>query len=89
MARLKGSLSGAGGLSGSLSGKGVNMSGSVTPHYDAGPVEPYDGPYEFTPTNTTQTIPIRDKQAMANITIKPIPNNYGLITWNGSTLTVS
>lgn len=49
----------------------------------------YDGPYEWTPTNTAQTIPINGLQANANITINPIPSNYGLVTWNGSTLTVS
>lgn len=26
---------------------------------------------------------------LSSVTISPIPNNYGLITWNGSTLTVS
>ena len=48
-----------------------------------------DGAYEWTPTQSTQTIGIADKKALNNITINPIPQNYGLITWNGSTLTVS
>ncbi len=26
---------------------------------------------------------------LAEVTVSPIPNNYGLITWNGTTLTVS
>lgn len=51
--------------------------------------ETYDGPYEWTPSTETQTIPIKDKQATADITIQPIPNNYGLITYNGVTITVS
>lgn len=51
--------------------------------------EKYDGPYEWTPSKETQTIPIKDKQATADITIQPIPNNYGLITYNGVTITVS
>lgn len=51
--------------------------------------EKYDGPYEWTPSTETQTIPIKDKQATADITIQPIPNNYGLITYNGVTITVS
>lgn len=49
----------------------------------------YEGSYEWTPTQQTQTIPIADKKAITDITINPIPSNYGLITWNGSTLTVS
>ena len=28
-------------------------------------------------------------QMTDDVTIKPIPQNYGLITWNGSFLTVS
>jgi hypothetical protein len=49
----------------------------------------YDGPYEVTPNQTTQTLPTENKTLLHDITIKPIPSNYGLITWNGSTLTVS
>ena len=50
---------------------------------------PYQGPYEFTPTQSTQVVEIDGKRAEGNITINPIPSNYGLITWNGSVLTVS
>lgn len=52
-------------------------------------VEVYDGDYEFTPTDEPQTIAIENKRATQNITINPIPSNYGLITWDGATLTVS
>ena len=52
-------------------------------------VEIYDGEYEFTPTEDTQTISIENKMATQDITINPIPSNYGLITWDGSTITVS
>lgn len=51
--------------------------------------EIYDGAYEWTPTDALQTIEIANKKATDNIRINPIPSNYGLITWNGSTLTVS
>lgn len=50
---------------------------------------PYEGEYIFTPTQDTQTVPIGGYVATQNITINPIPSNYGLITWNGATLTVS
>lgn len=49
----------------------------------------YEGAYEITPSSETQTIPIANHIASQNITVNPIPSNYGLITWNGSTLTVS
>lgn len=49
----------------------------------------YDGEYAFTPTTEAQTIETNGFALLDNITIAPIPNNYGLITWNGSTLTVS
>ncbi len=49
----------------------------------------YDGEYVFTPTQSEQNIPIKDLMARQDITINPIPSNYGLITWNGSTITVS
>ena len=49
----------------------------------------YDGPYEVTPSSELQTLSITGKQADQDITINPIPNNWGLITWNGSVLTVS
>lgn len=52
-------------------------------------VDVYGGSYEFTPTEDSQTIEISHKMAVADIVINPIPSNYGLITWNGSTLTVS
>lgn len=36
----------------------------------------YEGPYEFTPSNSTQTAAITDKRGTQNITINPIPGNY-------------
>lgn len=51
--------------------------------------DPYEGPYEVTPTQYTQILPSENKAMAHDITVNPIPNNYGLITWNGSTLTVS
>lgn len=51
--------------------------------------EHYVGEYEFTPTDTAQTVSIKDKVADEDIIINPIPSNYGKISWNGSVLTVS
>lgn len=49
----------------------------------------YRGPTEVTPTQETQVLYTANKAVLSNITVNPIPSNYGLITWNGSTLTVS
>lgn len=49
----------------------------------------YRGDYTLTPSTSTQVIPMKGKTALADITINPIPSNYGLITWDGSAITVS
>lgn len=55
----------------------------------AGSYADYEGSYQITPTQSAQTLETADKHTLADIIINPIPSNYGLITWNGSTLTVS
>lgn len=49
----------------------------------------YTGAVSITPTNETQILDTADKSVYENITINPIPSNYGLITWDGAALTVS
>lgn len=49
---------------------------------------PYQGETEVTPSLEEQVLYTNDKLVRSNITIKPIPSNYGKITWNGSYLTV-
>lgn len=75
---------------------------TVTPGYVEG-VQPssvsYYGETEYqlstlsgrtiTPSNTTQTISTKNKYMTGNITIDPIPSDYGKITWDGSVLIVS
>lgn len=51
--------------------------------------EIYDGEIQVTPTNSVQVLNTASKLVNNNITVNPIPSNYGLITWNGATLTVS
>ncbi len=55
----------------------------------SGDYDRYEGPYEFIPTEETQTVECENMLTTENIVINPIPNNYGLITWNGSIITVS
>lgn len=49
----------------------------------------YVGPYTVTPTEATQTLATNNTRMSGNVTINPIPSNYGKITWDGLTLTVS
>lgn len=49
----------------------------------------YQGTYRVTPNEETQTLHTTNKVLTQEIIIDPIPSNYGLITWNGSVITVS
>lgn len=51
--------------------------------------EPYSGEYEVTPGAEAQTLRTAGRTLAQDITVAAIPNNYGLITWDGSTLIVS
>ena len=73
----------------SVSADNETIGMSVGAEYAVARPKLYEGAYEFTPTSKTQTIAINDKMALQDITINPIPSNYGLITWNGSELVVS
>ena len=53
------------------------------------PTEYYDGPIEITPSPETQILNTAGKTVLEDITVKPIPSNYGLITWDGTKITVS
>lgn len=50
---------------------------------------PYTGDYDVVPTTHPQTLQTEGRILAHNITVGAIPSNYGLITYNGSVLTVS
>jgi len=50
---------------------------------------PYSGEYKVTPKRTRQTLETEGCTLAKDITIEPIPSNYGLISWNGAFLRVS
>lgn len=58
---------------------------------EAFPVVPgtYDGPYTVTPERVTVVLNTANKMMTTNVVVNPIPSNYGLITYDGSTITVS
>lgn len=49
----------------------------------------YDGPTSVIPTGSAQVLATSGMAVLADITIEPIPSNYGLVEWDGSVLTVS
>ena len=50
---------------------------------------PYEGEVEVTPSAKAQILPTKGYMLESNVVINPIPSNYGLITWDGTRLTVS
>ena len=65
-------------------------SSSFTMH-EGVPVYPnqYTGDTSVTPSADTQTLRTAGLMMTEDIVVNPVPSNYGLITWDGSTLTVS
>lgn len=49
----------------------------------------YQGPYTITPTDSEQVFNAIGTVMNAVITVEPIPSNWGLITWDGTVITVS
>lgn len=82
---LQGKLSAPATLGGALQG-GVGLQGTLA----GGPTLPvYDGPTEFTPTSEPQTIATSGRSLRTDLTVNPIPSNYGLVEWTGAVLRVS
>lgn len=52
-------------------------------------MDTYTGETTVTPTQETQILHTANKAVLEDIVIEPIPENYGLITWNGSFIMVS
>lgn len=84
---LIGNLSGAERISGELSGNSTLAGEIKAPKQIDRPI--YEGAHEVTPSEEIQILETEGKALNENIVINPIPSNYGLITWNGATLTVS
>ena len=49
----------------------------------------YIGSYEVTPAQYAQILRTKGKRMVDDVTVNPIPSNYGLISWDGSVMTVS
>ena len=79
-------------LDGSIASSKTEISGNVI-NGGARSLPAYEGSYSVTPSDTQQILLTNDMRMTANIVIEKIPgtleNNWGRITWNGSTITVS
>lgn len=51
--------------------------------------DPYEGEYVVTPTRERQVLETKHLAMAENVVIEPIPQNYGLITYNGFGLTIT
>lgn len=98
--QMKGILSGSGALTGtlhclnrenSLSGEMsgmATMTGALTiPISTEG--NPYSGGYVVEPGQEEISLPTKGKVLIKDIIVRPVPSNYGLITWDGSVITIS
>lgn len=87
--KLKGYLSPIGTLSGELSSirtLSAFLTGGIS---KVEPLPYYEGEYEITPASEAQIIETAQMSMAQNLIVNPIPSNYGLITWDGRTITVS
>ncbi len=84
---LKGKLSPVASMKGTLAVM-PTMKGRLTVP-DVIALPDYTGEYEITPGEEAQVLSTSDRTLRENITINPIPSNYGLITWDGTKITVS
>ena len=72
-----------------VSGSGIVVGMNISATYGIMPVDTYDGETTVTPSDKEQALPTAGLFMKSDVIINPIPSNYGLIEWNGSTLTVS
>lgn len=69
------------------SNMGINVGSSIA--REILDTYPYEGEYIVNPTTETQILLTKNLRMIDNLVINPIPNNYGLVTWNGSFLVIS
>ena len=58
--------------------------------FDGGdsPSGDYDGPYNVTPSENTQTLSTANKTLEQNVIVNPVPDNYARMRWQGSVLII-
>lgn len=84
---LRGTLADLGSIKGTLA-DGATITGRLyVPEIITPPI--YGGPFTVQPTNQAQTLNTGGTLLNEDITVEAIPQNYGLITYNGGIITVS
>ena len=48
----------------------------------------YTGPYEVTPSESTQRLSTANKTLEQNVIVNPVPDNYARMRWQGSVLII-
>ena len=71
----------------SFSTPAAAMEASVGTIVHGGAVD-YEGSYEVAPGEEAQVLPVDGLRMRDDLTIDPIPSNYGRIAWNGSGIIV-
>jgi len=87
-ATISGSVAAMASLQGTVQTRAIladAMIGSVIIKND---LPTYGGPYEVTPGEQAQRVPVGDKVMREDIIVEAIPQNYGRLSWDGRTLTV-
>lgn len=84
---ITGTLAAAGAIAGELK-SAQTIVGELTIPSAILPPE-YAGPYTVTPYAVAQIVGTEGFYMTEDLVVEAIPSNYGLITWDGSTLTVS
>lgn len=72
-----------------ISGQGMGVSTGTPIAREYVDRLPYEGEYVITPSGQEQILQTKNLRMTDNVVVNPIPQNYGLITWDGSTITVS
>ena len=72
-----------------ISGGSINASTGTPVVREIVERDPYIGAYEVTPSAEAQTLATKNLRMTDDVVIQPIPSNYGLITWDGTVITVS
>lgn len=72
-----------------VSGEGVDIDAQIGAAYVIRGGNEYEGLKTVTPNANRQVLPTEGCYMTEDIYVEPIPNNYGLITYDGSCITVS
>ena len=71
-----------------VGGTGEAVRAEVSPPFMPVYPTPYEGEYTVVPGEDAQALPTAGKSLAQDVTVEPIPSNYGRIAWNGAAIMV-